>query len=95
VTFNPGEIQQSVLVSTVANAQIEANEVFEGVLTLLPGSERIILGNDRATATIEDTSSKANYNNNIIMIDDNVKARTRGNYRTNKNTRLLLGVFIP
>ena len=58
VTFNPGETSQSVLVSTAANAQIEPNEVFEGVLTLLAGSQRIILGNDRAMATIIDNSSK-------------------------------------
>ena len=59
VTFNPGETSQSVLVSTAANAQVEPNEVFEGILTLLAGSERIILGNDRAMATIVDNSSKA------------------------------------
>ena len=61
VTFSPGETSQSVLVSTAANAQVEPNEVFEGVLTLLPGSERITLGNDRAMATIMDNSSKAQF----------------------------------
>ena len=50
---------QSVLVSTETDALVEANEVFEGVLTLLAGSERIVLGNDRAMATIMDSSSKA------------------------------------
>ena len=58
VTFNPGEAEQFVLVSTVANAQVEANETFEGVLTLLAGSSRINLMNDRAMATIVDTNSK-------------------------------------
>lgn len=48
-----------MLVSTAANAQVEPNEVFEGVLTLLAGSQRIILANDRAMATIVDNSSKA------------------------------------
>ena len=59
MTFSPGEAQQSVLVSTVANAQVEANETFEGVLTLLAGSLGINLVNDRAMATIVDTNSKA------------------------------------
>ena len=61
VTFNPGQTNQSVLVSTAANAQVEPNEVFEGVLTLLAGSQGIILANDRAMATIIDNSSKAYY----------------------------------
>ena len=58
MTINPGEVQQSVFVSTVANSQVEANETFEGVLTLLAGSSRINLMNDRAMATIVDTNSK-------------------------------------
>ena len=49
-----------MLVSTVANAQIEANETFEGVLTLLAGSSGINLMNNRAMATIVDTNSKLN-----------------------------------
>ena len=59
MTINPGEVQQSVLVSTVANAQVEVNETFEGVLTLLAGSSGINLMNNRAMATIVDTNSKA------------------------------------
>ena len=71
ITFNPGENSQSVLVSTVANAQVEPNEVFEGTLTLLAGSERIILGNDRAMATIEDTGGKAHQLISLCLIIHN------------------------
>lgn len=61
VTFNPGESSQSVLVLTEANALVEPTEVFEGILTLLPGSMRINLANDRAMATIVDNSSKTQF----------------------------------
>ena len=57
-----------MLVSTAADALVEANEVFEGVLTLLAGSERIILGNDRAMATIMDSSSEAMIFSKLICV---------------------------
>ena len=49
--------EQSVSVQTVADALVEGSEVFNGVLFLLPGSERIMLLDDRAMATILDNSS--------------------------------------
>ena len=58
MSFSPGVTTQLVSVQTMSDALVEGNELFDGLLTLLPGSERIVLGNDRAMATIQDNSSK-------------------------------------
>lgn len=57
--FSPGEsiIFLSILTST--NSLNEGDEVFEGVLTLAPGTERINLGSDVATAVIRNSSPPA------------------------------------
>ena len=58
MSFSPGVTTQLVSVQTMSDALVEGNEQFDGLLTLLPGSERILLGDDRAMATIQDNNSK-------------------------------------
>ena len=67
MSFSPGVTSQLVSVQTMSDALIEGDELFDGLLTLLPGSERIVLGNDRAMATIQDSSSKLGLTVAIII----------------------------
>ena len=53
--FSPGSSIASVSVLTSSDSLNEGDEIFEGVLTLAPGSERIMLGQDVATAVIRNS----------------------------------------
>ena len=88
MSFSPGVTSQLVSVQTMSDALVEGDELFDGVLTLLPGSERILLGDDRAMATIQDNSSKlglylrawqlclCNDFSNTDILDDETPSRT-------------------
>ena len=52
VSLTSGASTTSVSVLTSTDSLDEGDEVFEGVLTLAPGSQRINLGEDIATAVI-------------------------------------------
>ena len=56
VSFSPGASTFSVPIVTSTDSLSEGDEVFEGVLTLAPGSERINLGADVATAVIRNSA---------------------------------------
>ena len=53
--FSPGETTIILSVLTSTDGTNEGDEVFEGVLTLAPTTERINLGSDVATAVIENS----------------------------------------
>ena len=55
VTFSGSQTMQTVQVMVTNDQVLEGDEVFFGVLTLpASGSGGVSLGDDRATATIED-----------------------------------------
>ena len=60
--FSPGASIASVSVLTSTDSLNEGDEIFEGVLTLAPGSERINLGQDVATAVIRNSAPPAPQN---------------------------------
>ena len=53
--FSPGENTIILSVLTSIDSINEGDEVFEGVLTLAPSTERINLGSDVATAVIQNS----------------------------------------
>ena len=58
VTFAPNESQKTVDVEITNDDIREEDENFFGVLSLPPGSQGVELGQERATATIEDDDSE-------------------------------------
>ena len=60
--FNPGASITSVSVLTSTDSLNEGDETFEGVLSLVPGSERINLGQDVATVVIRNSAPPAPQN---------------------------------
>lgn len=59
VTFSPSETEQQVQVVLTDDSVFECDEIFQGVLSLVTGSEGVAIGPaDTATATIEDDDSE-------------------------------------
>ena len=61
VSFDPSQLEQTVFVDVLVNDDqlLEGEEQFFGVLSLPAGSTGVVLGEDRATATIQDNDGES------------------------------------
>ena len=74
LTFNPGDLSQTIVISITNSNQIELDETFLVNLTNLQANgANIILGDDQATVTINDDDQAA-ISINDVTVDENAGA---------------------